>query len=88
MEDHTLTLGWEASENADGYAIFRLCPSKENRWSEIAAVGADTLAYTDFNLNAQTTYSYRVVPFKKADGERAFGNFDANGQSGKTGGEQ
>ena len=81
----TVTVKWEPSDGADGYEIFRLCEEDDNLWHSINTVDSDTLTYRDSDLKAQTTYYYRIVPYRMIDGVRAYGNFDVNSVSITTG---
>ena len=84
----TLILSWRGSKGADGYEVFRLCASEDHVWKSVAVIEKGTKTYTDTGLSAQTTYTYRVVPFRMIDGKRAYGNFDVKGIKKATGGQQ
>ncbi|MBQ4529664.1 MAG: fibronectin type III domain-containing protein [Lachnospiraceae bacterium] len=57
---NSVSLGWEASEGATGYAIYRH-DSKQNTWVNIAKV-TDT-SYVDSGLIADTEYQYKVSAY-------------------------
>lgn len=83
----SLTISWQESFGAEGYAIYRKS-SQENRghWQEVARVERDVLSYTEENLKASTKYTYTVVPIEMKEEQMQYGFFDVTGISGTTGG--
>lgn len=73
---------WNASAGASGYAIYR--QNKSTPWQLITTVDANTLGYTDEQLERNVTYTYTVVPFY-TDGEKTvYGNFNIEGVFART----
>ena len=78
-----ITVSWNESDGADGYAVYR---SAGKKWEYAGETDYTALEYTDTGLKPSTKYTYRVVPFRYGlvDGEKQYGHFDAAGISAKT----
>lgn len=62
-----IDLSWtDNSTNEDGFSIERCTGSGCTDFAEIAQVGANTTAYSDTGLPAETTHRYRVRGFNSA----------------------
>jgi len=60
FSESKIDLIWDDnSEGEDGYAVERYDPETES-FIEVNAVGADTNAYRDFELERDTEYTYRI----------------------------
>lgn len=81
----TISLSWSASEQAEGYEIYRLTVGEGNRWELLSAVDAESLTYADRDLDAETTYFYTVVPCRETAEGTVRGNFAVRGLSATTG---
>ncbi len=57
----SITVRWEADENASGYAVSRY-NSDSKEWETVAEVGNVT-SYTDTGLEAGSSYTYSVTAF-------------------------
>lgn len=71
-----VTVTWEETENADGYAVYR--KTTETKWILLGST-QDT-KYNDYNLKKDTTYIYTVVPYRTENGKQLYGNFEYNGK--------
>lgn len=82
-----ITLSWEGSEGAEGYAVYRkeLAVGRDTptAWKEIARVDAETLSYEDTKLTVGTKYTYTVVPLRMDQKEfnRLYGKYNISGIS-------
>ncbi|MBN2417054.1 fibronectin type III domain-containing protein [bacterium] len=66
-----INLAWEdKSENEEGFIIERML-SGGGTWAQIKTTGINVTAYQDYNLTANTAYSYRIKAFNQW-GESAF----------------
>lgn len=75
--ENALTLLWEPTDGADGYAVYRRLPSKN--WIEIADVGND-YTFTDTDMLSDMPYQYTVRAYYLDEEEnRILGSFDAAG---------
>ena len=64
----TLTVGWDASEGATQYNIYRSSGGAYSYKATVRATAADPTHYADKNLAAWTVYSYKVVAVTKEAG--------------------
>ncbi len=76
-----LTVSWDESKGAEGYRVYR--KEEKSPWKMIGTVDGETLRYIDKNCKKDTTYTYTVVPWHMADGERAWGRFNIKGIKAK-----
>ena len=79
--DEGVEFTWTRTNGADGYAVFRRTNGDGSGWDCIAELGNDADRYTDTGAQRNTSYSYTVIPFGLAGGEKAWGNFDYRGLS-------
>lgn len=68
-----LTLQWNELEGVDGYRLAKY-DSAKNTYTVFATVnGGDTTEYTVDNLEAGTTYAFKIQSFSKKSGATSFG---------------
>ena len=85
VDGQSVTLTWEDTGNVSGYLIYRKRKAgKDLTWHEVAQVDAVCRQWVDEGLSPRTSYSYRVVPFISANGERTYGSFDIGDVSART----
>ncbi len=58
----TLTLRWSAASGASTYRIYRNIYSNRGSYQYLGSVAADTLSWTDSDLEKGCRYYYKVVP--------------------------
>lgn len=69
----TITLGWKAQFDADGYMIYgNKCNTSNKKYSMklMKTVGADQLTQSMKSLTIGTYYKYQIVAYKLVNGER------------------
>ena len=72
VESHQATLTWESpSENLTGYA-YQYKKSSEESWSELVQVESNVLSCTIGNLDASTSYDFKVKAIYENDPEVNF----------------
>lgn len=71
----SVELHWEASESADGYAVYRKQDKKA--WELLTML--NDLHFTDTTVEAGAEYYYTVVPFMTEDDQNFYGEFDYKG---------
>ena len=85
VKGRSITVTWKEIEDIDGYEIYRKSNrDTDRRWQFIAGVGADSTSCRDDGLEASTKYTYTVVPWRMAGGEKLYGDFVAAGISNTT----
>lgn len=63
-----VTLTWkDNSNNETGFRVFR--STGGNSYTQVGTVGANTTAYTDSGLTANTAYTYQVVAYNTGDSD-------------------
>lgn len=77
--EDAICLSWIASENADGYAVYRKQAGKA--WEFLDT--AEALQYTDEAAESGVVYHYTVVPFVEEQDGRYYGKFSYSGVSAK-----
>lgn len=73
--DGVCDLTWEASEGADGYAIYRR--EKGETWQRLGETS--DLHFADMTVETEEKYDYTIVPFMTEDGQTYYGKFDYKG---------
>ena len=59
-----INLSWvDSGPNEDGFRVERSPTGQADSWSTVATLGADSTSHQDGELQAATTYFYRVVAF-------------------------
>lgn len=82
IEDHNIVFSWSVTDSAEAYEIYRKTDSMEKmNWEYLDTVSAATTKYTDKDLESGVTYTYTVVPVRRASGQIIYGNFDYRGIS-------
>ena len=80
-----IVLKWKQVEGASGYEIFRSRKEK-GTYTKIKTIsGADTVEWTDENLEKGETYYYKIRAFRESDGKKTYGEFSdvyTKGQAG------
>ena len=70
-----IVLKWKQVEGASGYEIFRSRKEK-GTYTKIKTIsGADTVEWTDENLEKGETYYYKIRAFRESDGKKTYGEF-------------
>ncbi|MCD8078372.1 MAG: fibronectin type III domain-containing protein [Lachnospiraceae bacterium] len=67
VTDNGITLTWSGVTNATGYLVYRY-NSKTGKYTRIAKVKSDK-TYTDTDVKEATYYKYKVVAYRKYEGE-------------------
>ena len=71
----SVSLNWEETEGVTGYQIYRL-NTKTGKYVNCATIKkADTTAYQNTKLAANTTYTYKIRAYKAFQGENYYGEF-------------
>ena len=70
LSDSTIKLTWDEVDDADGYKVYRYNSSK-SKYTCIKTVDADTTAYKNTGLSAETKKTYKVAAYTK-DGSRTY----------------
>ncbi|GEM_PF-3053267 len=66
LNDKEVDLSWsDASDNETGYRIER-ADNAAGPWSAVTTLSADSSSYRDSGLPPETTYFYRVIPFRNS----------------------
>ncbi|RKJ51047.1 hypothetical protein D7Y05_03670 [bacterium 1XD42-54] len=66
--DH-IGLSWQAVNYADGYIVYR---KKGSKWTKIATLKGNVLAYTDKDTKIGTTYTYSVRGYVTENGKTVY----------------
>ena len=76
-------LKWDASEKAEGYAIYRKSTVEgDTSWKCIAETDAGTLFFMDEDAVLEKgSYTYTIVPFRETEEGCAYGNFSMKGET-------
>ena len=73
--DAAVSLSWEEAAGAGGYQIYRL-NTKTGKYAVCTTIKkADTTAFQDTKLAANTTYTYKIRAYKVFEGENYYGEF-------------
>ncbi len=65
LSETTISLGWEDNAgNEQGFKLYR-STSMSSGYREVATLAANTISYVDNNLNAGTTYYYKLLAFNQ-----------------------
>lgn len=75
MSGDTVALSWNASEGADGYAVYR--KPDNAAWEQLATT--TELTYKDVSVESGALYTYTVVPYLAHDGQLQYGNYSYAG---------
>lgn len=68
------TITWKAVQNVTGYQVQRYDSSKKDY---VTIKNVNALSYTDSSVNGNTTYSYRIRPYKTVAGKTVYGPYSA-----------
>ncbi|MBE5778005.1 MAG: hypothetical protein E7331_01590 [Clostridiales bacterium] len=71
-DGQNISVTWEASEGAEGYAVYR--KAYKGCWERLSTT--EELCFTDSGAQTGIQYQYTVVPFCTSDGETFYGCFD------------
>ena len=83
-----ITVKWGDAGAVDGYLVYRKSDAEDDLiWREVADTDAACRDWSDTDLTPQTSYTYTVVPYVMAEGERVYGSFRARGITAKAKGE-
>lgn len=70
-----IKLSWSKVSGADGYVVQRYNSSKKAYETQKTITKGSTVSYTNSNLNASTTYKYRVRAYKKIGKIKVYGSY-------------
>jgi len=74
-KSESVTLRWKESKGAKGYAIYR-STKKDEEYSLVKTVkDADTLKWTNKELDAETVYYYKIRPYTEVDDVKVYGKY-------------
>lgn len=74
-KSESITLRWKESKGAKGYEIYR-STKKEEAFSLVKTVKeADTLKWTNKELDAETVYYYKIRPYTEVNGTKVCGKY-------------
>lgn len=74
-KSESITLRWKESKGAKGYEIYR-STKKNGEYSLVKTVkDADTLSWTNKELDCEIAYCYKIRPYTEVDGEKVFGKY-------------
>ena len=74
---NSLTLSWTKVSNSDGYEIYKYDNSTGSYKLLKTISGNANNSYTDSNLKANTSYTYKVRAYKKVDSKTLYGEYSS-----------
>ena len=69
-------VSWKKVSGASGYHIYRKLQGKS--WVRIGTVNNKVLSWKDTEIEGITSYAYAVRPYKKVDGKKVLGGYQAS----------
>ena len=69
-------VSWKKVSGASGYHIYRKLQGKS--WVRIGTVNNKVLSWKDTEIAGITSYAYAVRPYKKVDGKKILGGYQAS----------
>lgn len=74
-KSESITLRWKESKGAKGFEIYR-CTKKNGEYSLVKTItSADTLKWTNKNLDDKKTYFYKIRPYTEVNGTKVYGKY-------------
>ena len=73
-DTNSAEISWSSAYNATSYKLYR-ATSQNGTYSLIAIT--DSTSYTDYSLNPNTTYYYKVIGYKTVGGQNFYGNYSS-----------
>lgn len=70
-----ISLGWEQAADASGYIIQRYDSVKKSYTTIKTVTSPKTLSYTDADLDASKTYTYRIRAYKSVSGVKGYSGY-------------
>ncbi|MEW9077122.1 SH3 domain-containing protein [Terrisporobacter glycolicus] len=75
---NSLTLSWTKVSNSDGYEVYKYDDSTSSYKLLKTITGNANNSYTDSNLKAKTSYTYKVRAYKKVDSKTLYGEYSSS----------
>ena len=75
---NSLTLSWTKVSNSQGYKVYKYDNSTSSYKLLKTITGNANISYTDSNLKANTSYTYKVRAYKNVDGKTLYGEYSSS----------